>query len=647
MTAAALAPYIEYIENGATTAFAVPFRFVAPTHIAAKRIAADGTVTVLAYGTDYSVTGGTTDAGGTLTVTTPAVAGTRLQIRRQTPRAQQLDYTTTDNFPAESHELGLDKAMLVDQEQDVKIDDTAARALMVPDGETVPVVPVRAIRQGKFLSFDASGNPAASNGTGADLGLREDLAASGGAALIGSADGRNLQDLFAAISTSELVMWYGNSIVEAPYSAPNVPAPKLLETALGGIMPTIVRNEGISGETAWQIMTRLVGDMAGGAKPRVVIIGPAGVNSFRKFADDPATLDLAAVKTQYQAMFASAKASGAYVIALTDAPWKGYVDPTPAYSWDATKQSKTDALNSWLLALQPNCDAVFDLYTPLEGAADTINVAYDNGDKLHINQAGRVIMAGLVQSSVIAQLGSRQSSLDVIGKTAAIDQDLTTKAWPLFDGGVDVGRNTPGYEVFGPALRVHTGKDGQRAICVNTTLSPTAGRGVYIDGTMPIYFQSLGSASYRLQGAIGIDDYGTGTGVPYIAASNGTALVKVAWATGDGNFGVGLKNPARRLTISNNGQEGLEIGPGNVNGDASGAVTSLYYNRQTAALIINIQHASKHTFKDGAGLICLDIASGKIYVRVVEYANDAAAGAAGLTNGQLWKDASGFLRVKA
>lgn len=204
MTAAALTPSIEYIENGVTAAFAVPFRFVAGTHIAAKRIAADGTVTVLTYGSDYSVTGGATDDGGTLTVMTPAVAGTRLNIRRVTPRAQELDYTANDNFPAESHELGLDKAMLIDQEQDTKIDDTARRALMVPDGETISTVPAKAVRGGKFLVFDALGNPQVSNGAGGgDATLRADLADDAGATLIGwlaagvGAVRRSLAQLFA------------------------------------------------------------------------------------------------------------------------------------------------------------------------------------------------------------------------------------------------------------------------------------------------------------------------------------------------------------------------------------------------------------------------------------------------------------------
>jgi parallel beta-helix repeat protein len=176
MTTAALTPSKEYIENGVTTVFAVPFRFRSPQHIAASRVSAAGVVTALTYGADYSVTGGSTDAGGSLTVTAAGAAGTRLRIKRVTPRAQTMDYTTGDTFPAESHEGALDTAMLIDQEQDQKIDDTALRAVLVPDGETAGLLPKIADRIGKFFAWGPSGDPLPSSGTGADAGLRSDLA---------------------------------------------------------------------------------------------------------------------------------------------------------------------------------------------------------------------------------------------------------------------------------------------------------------------------------------------------------------------------------------------------------------------------------------------------------------------------------------
>lgn len=155
MTVAALPPSISYFEDGVSTVFPVPYRFKAPADLVVERII-EGDVTVLSLGTDYSVVGGDTDAGGTLTRTT-ATSGAMLRITRDTPRSQPMDYTTGDRFPAESHEQALDRAMLIDQEQDVGIGDVRLRAVLVPPGEVGQVLPPRAQRVGgrkKVLGVD-------------------------------------------------------------------------------------------------------------------------------------------------------------------------------------------------------------------------------------------------------------------------------------------------------------------------------------------------------------------------------------------------------------------------------------------------------------------------------------------------------------
>ena len=198
MTVAALVPAVEYLEDGASTHFPVPFRFNAPEHITARRInALDGLLTELVYGVDYSVTGGETDAGGTLVKTLPGPAGDALLIERRTPRSQATDYQTDDTFPAETHEAALDRAMLIDQEQDELLADFAERALLVPEGDEVPPVGplggylegdtlvvregrlqwrARAAFAGRFFAGDATGGLIPSNGTGNDPALRADLA---------------------------------------------------------------------------------------------------------------------------------------------------------------------------------------------------------------------------------------------------------------------------------------------------------------------------------------------------------------------------------------------------------------------------------------------------------------------------------------
>jgi hypothetical protein len=190
MTTAALSPSRTYIEDGATLNYAVPFRYLTAADLAVDRIAASGVVTRLVLGVGYSATAGNTDAGGTLTLLS-TVAGAQLRIRRVTPRNQSTDYATNDTFPAESHEAALDRAMLIDQEQDVKIADTAARALQVPDGETVPLLPAKADRKNKVLGFDALGAVSLLALVGANIGDTATMLYSAGAA---GAISRTVQD---------------------------------------------------------------------------------------------------------------------------------------------------------------------------------------------------------------------------------------------------------------------------------------------------------------------------------------------------------------------------------------------------------------------------------------------------------------------
>lgn len=185
MTVAALTPSIDYAEDGVTVNFPVPFRYRDPSHLKASREAADGTVTLLAYGTDYSATAGDSDAGGTLTVNAAAAVGVTLSIWRETPRQQDSDYITTGAFKADTHEATLDENVMMLQEVDREI----ARAPKVPRGEVAADLPGADERKGKYLAFDATGKPVPSVGTGGDDGFRADMAASGGGALVGVDDG--------------------------------------------------------------------------------------------------------------------------------------------------------------------------------------------------------------------------------------------------------------------------------------------------------------------------------------------------------------------------------------------------------------------------------------------------------------------------
>ena len=159
MTVGALSPSKSYLENGVTTVFAVPFRYLAADDLVVSRVTA-GVESLLTYGVDWSATDGPTDAGGTLTLGA-SVSGATLKIRRSTPRQQQTDYTTGDAFPADSHEQALDRLTLIAQELGVSQDDLDGRALLVPAGETIGDLPAVAVRMNKGLGFDAAGAPVA------------------------------------------------------------------------------------------------------------------------------------------------------------------------------------------------------------------------------------------------------------------------------------------------------------------------------------------------------------------------------------------------------------------------------------------------------------------------------------------------------
>lgn len=153
MTVAAQTPSISYNGNGVTTVFAAPFRYIAPTDLRVVLRAANGSETVLSYGTGFTAAAGNTNAGGNVTLASAPASGTTVIITRRTARTQPADYITAGAFTAESHEEALDRAQLVNQEQDV---DTA-RAVKAPEGEAGPVLKSLATLRGKLLAMAADG----------------------------------------------------------------------------------------------------------------------------------------------------------------------------------------------------------------------------------------------------------------------------------------------------------------------------------------------------------------------------------------------------------------------------------------------------------------------------------------------------------
>ncbi len=158
-----------------TTVFPITFSLFAKADLS---VIANGTVLAQSA---FSFTGTLLDGGGydggTVTLNTAVTTGTVI-IRRDVTPARTTNFAPAASTPVGAVDLALNR--LTANMQDVRRD--AARALKMPLGSTPE--DVVGDPANKFLAFDADGDTIFSTGTGTDAGLRGDLAASGGAALV-------------------------------------------------------------------------------------------------------------------------------------------------------------------------------------------------------------------------------------------------------------------------------------------------------------------------------------------------------------------------------------------------------------------------------------------------------------------------------
>jgi hypothetical protein len=176
--------------NGVTTLFTVPKLLTAGdlrVYLldAVGDANADGTL--LSEGDDYTVAA---DLGSITTLGAPLPAGKYIRRWRDTSRAQGVSIKANEGLPAATQEAMHDRLSLIDEEHD----DDLGRAITAAPGEGGQVLPSRADFKGKYLAGDANGNLVPAVGTGADGALRADLAAVGGADLVGKTGGGSVQD---------------------------------------------------------------------------------------------------------------------------------------------------------------------------------------------------------------------------------------------------------------------------------------------------------------------------------------------------------------------------------------------------------------------------------------------------------------------
>lgn len=195
MTVSSEVNSVSYSGNGSTQIFAVPYYFLADSHLRVVLRDADGTETVQTITTNYTVIGAGNQAGGQVTMTVAPVSGETLVILRNVPATQETDYVANDPFPAESHERALDKLTMIAQQGEF----SSSRALRVPDSDPEPQrLPPSAQRANLLLSFDNYGQPVAiapSSGSAAELAI-------------------NLADQFDPLKGAALIGYKGRTLAE-------------------------------------------------------------------------------------------------------------------------------------------------------------------------------------------------------------------------------------------------------------------------------------------------------------------------------------------------------------------------------------------------------------------------------------------------
>ena len=164
MTVESTTSRVSHNGAGTTGPFTIPFFFLADADIRAIKVTiADGTEEELTLNTDFTLTGAGEAAGGELTLTASISSSYKLVIFRDPEVLQEADYSPNDRFPAETHEQVADRLTMIAQ----RFSDLLGRAVVQPDGDADldMRLPASATRASKYMAFDASEQPVASNGT--------------------------------------------------------------------------------------------------------------------------------------------------------------------------------------------------------------------------------------------------------------------------------------------------------------------------------------------------------------------------------------------------------------------------------------------------------------------------------------------------
>lgn len=120
----------QYSCNGSQVVFPYTFYILDDDHIQVILTDSDGNDTTLTKTTHYTVSGIGNPTGGDVTTVETYASGNTITIIRSVPMTQETDYVENDEFPADSHEKGLDKLTMIVQEFSERLD----RALLLLKG---------------------------------------------------------------------------------------------------------------------------------------------------------------------------------------------------------------------------------------------------------------------------------------------------------------------------------------------------------------------------------------------------------------------------------------------------------------------------------------------------------------------------------
>src|SRR5690606_11379633 len=115
MTAQSQISRVSYAGAGTTGPVSVPFYLLEDARPQVIRPATNGTESIRALTTDYTVSGAGNQNGGSVSTVANIAVGETLVILRNVPLTQLVDYVRNDPFPESTHESALDKLMMIAQ----------------------------------------------------------------------------------------------------------------------------------------------------------------------------------------------------------------------------------------------------------------------------------------------------------------------------------------------------------------------------------------------------------------------------------------------------------------------------------------------------------------------------------------------------